>query len=253
MKDAFLTDWDDDIAKLNLSQGEKDGLQVFRNYQRAFEDSAEKEFSKKIDATKIDATRLNDVLRLIAKEDLRVLPVIVCAYCDDQLKEMFEKQIINDSLISKTSLFGPYGPLSNLFNRIQLTHAFELVSGEVMRDLDKVRSARNKLSHTWNTDSLKQFYTTGEITKIFPIENILQNRSDWFAGIKLEELSKSPDKVFRVRLIWLVMRITYETMFFYEAKKKNLNPVRTLYGKNAPKFLGNISANAIEITLEIIG
>ncbi len=52
-------DFDEDIARLDLGEFEKNGLQVYRNYQRSFEAHSAQLYSKEVDAETFDAADLN--------------------------------------------------------------------------------------------------------------------------------------------------------------------------------------------------
>ena len=135
--------WDKDIANLDMSEEEKNGLQVFRNYKRSFNDHAEKSFTEEIDGESFDVEHLERVLALIADEDARFLPVIACAYADNLLEAMFKAEMPDDVPGGKSALFGPYGPLSSLFNRLQLAFVFNMLSPDVVRDLIRTRRRGN--------------------------------------------------------------------------------------------------------------
>jgi hypothetical protein len=60
-----MSEWDDDISTMALTDIEKNGLQAYRNYQRAFEAHAERQFAKEIDAELFSASGLERVLELI--------------------------------------------------------------------------------------------------------------------------------------------------------------------------------------------
>ena len=79
-------DWDADIAATTLSDAEKNGLQIYRNYNKSFNDAREKQFSAGIDQTPLDLTSLREVLLLIAKDDIRFVPVIACAFADQEAR-----------------------------------------------------------------------------------------------------------------------------------------------------------------------
>jgi hypothetical protein len=97
---------------------------------------------------------------------VRFLPVIACAFADDVLKATF-KEVLPDRIPGrKASMFSGYGALSDLAKRIQLAHAFDVLSPDLMEELDRLRSARNAISHSWNIDSLKDFFTKGRLADI---------------------------------------------------------------------------------------
>ena len=241
--------WDEEIAALDLSDLEKNGLQVFRNYKRAFEAHAEKAFAKEIDAELFDTTPLERVLALIISEDARFLPVIACAYTDDLLKAMFKAELPDDIPGEASALFAPYGPLSSLFNRLQLAFVFNMLSPELVRDLDRIRQVRNELSHSWDISAFQDFFTKGAVTELFPVDMLLAERAK-----KLPEFSKAiePLKAFRVRLVWLTARLTYEAACYPRAKRQRLHPQSALFGPNGPKRLSRLSGLALEASKKVI-
>jgi hypothetical protein len=169
-KQAMGESWDDDIAALNLTDLEKNGLQVFRNYKRAFDAHAEKQFAAAIDAESFDTTPLEQVYTLIVNEDVRFLPVIACAYADDLLKGVFRSEVPNGIPGDASALFAPYGPFSSFFNRLQLAFVFDLISGDLIMDFDRLRKARNAISHSWNSSSFHDLHLTSGLQELYPVE-----------------------------------------------------------------------------------
>ena len=80
--------WDDDIAALDMSDVEKNGLQVYRNYTKKFAEEREQKFAAKIDENPPDISELSEVISLMLHEDIRFIPVIACAFADEELKRM---------------------------------------------------------------------------------------------------------------------------------------------------------------------
>jgi hypothetical protein len=48
----------------------------------------------------------------------------------------------------------------------------------MMEELDRLRSARNAISHSWNIDSLKDFFTKGRLADMHRMEEVLAERKD---------------------------------------------------------------------------
>ena len=124
--------WDADIANLDLTEGEKDGLQVYRNYSRSFTDAREKQFARGVDHAPTDTSQLEEVLSLIVSEDIRFVPVIACAFADDDLKLMFQRFLPDGVPGGKKSLLGRSGPISTLFQRIQFAFAFDMAHSDIL-------------------------------------------------------------------------------------------------------------------------
>ncbi len=109
---------------------------------------------------------------------MRFLPVIVCAFANDVLKATF-KEVLPDRIPGgKGSMLGAYGALSDLAKRIQLAYAFDIFSPDLMEELDRLRYARNAISHSWNIESLKGFFTKGRLADMHRMEEVLAERKD---------------------------------------------------------------------------
>jgi hypothetical protein len=114
-----------------------------------------------------------------------------------------------------------------------------------MVELDRIRSARNAISHSWNVDTLSDFFTEGRRADMHRMEELLTERKE----LK-EEFSGGfePLAAFRIRLVWIVGRLVYEAAAYNRAKKVRVRPTRTLYGKPTPKWLGDISKICLAAT-----
>ena len=147
--------FDPDIAAMNLSDTERNGMQVYRNYSKAFEEDRAKRFAESA-PTQPDAIRtLTEILQLIVREEPRTLPVIACAYADEQLKEMFKREIPADVPGGRNALLSGFGPLSRLSQRVQMAHAFGWMSKDILIELDHIRKIRNDISHKWDMNLLE--------------------------------------------------------------------------------------------------
>lgn len=228
---------DADIRNLNLSYGQKSGLQVFRNYKKSFEKYALERFREDLDRENLDLNDLEKVTNLLANEDVRFLPVIACGYSDDLLKQMFQKILPVDIPGGTGEMLNAYGPLSDLSKRIRLAFAFDELSRDLMADLDRVRSARNRIAHDWDVGVLENFHLRGRIADITPIETL------WFERHRTPDeppVTLSPHVSFRIRLIWIVGRVTYEVHAYHRAKKAQLDPYRALYEEKT-KWLSEVA------------
>jgi len=127
-------EWDSDIAGLALSDGEKNGLQVFRNYSEAFEKHRLQHFSAEINNLEQTVEDLRRVHELILTEDPRFLAVIVSAFIDEHLDAMFRREVPEQVPSGRANLFSGFGPLSRYSQRIQVAYAFGWVSRGIAPD-----------------------------------------------------------------------------------------------------------------------
>ena len=237
--------FDPDIARMNLSDGEKNGLQVYRNYSRAFEEHRTKQFAEAAHASPRALDDLSEVLKLISEEEPRTLPVIACAYADDQLKEMYRREVPAGVPGGRGELLSGFGPLARLSQKVQMAYAFGWLSEDLLVELDHLRKIRNDVSHKWNIQLLETKFAQLIEKRQQPIEEFLGD------GVRLPEKfheALQPIQKLRVRLFWLLGRITYESHFWVPALKEKLDPSKVLYGKYAPAMLSQVAAVCVEVT-----
>lgn len=242
-------DWDPDIAALKLTDVEKNGLQVHRNYSLAFEKHRNKDFAAEVDGAPFDLGQLGQIHELILEEDPRFLAIIVSAFVDEQLDQMFKREIPHDIPSGRATLFSGFGPLSRYAQRIQVAYAFDWLSRDLLVDADRLRKLRNDISHKWNIGDLTQRLSEFISTSMSPIEAHLDD------GTKLpKEFHKTLDKIsfFRVRLIWIVGRLYYECFLFPRALKERLKPESALYGPDHPQLLSKVAGLCVDTTNRVL-
>lgn len=238
---------DADIRTLNLTSNEKAGLQIYRNYKRSFEDYALSNFRHSIDMEPINLDELKKLLIALSNENVILLPIMACGYADDTLKDAFKKIIPGDIPGGAAEMINGYGPLSDFSKRIRLAYAFDVFSKDLMVDIDKIRSIRNRIAHDWDFINQKDFYIRGRIAELAPIEGYLLDDADFSSVIsKITD----PSDIFRVRLIWILGRLTYEASAYHRAKEARLSPHRALYGSRT-RWLADIAAACMDETRTI--
>lgn len=241
---------DPDIASMKLSEGEKWGLQVYRNYSRAFGEHRVKSFVEQASPFEAEVKLFEQVAALVVSEELRLVPVIASAYADDRLEEMFKREIPDGVPGGRNALMSGFGPLARFSQRIQLAFAFSWLSKDLLVEFDHIRKVRNDLSHKWDISLLERRMRELIEEKQAPFEELLGD------GVRLPEnfhSSMRPQERFRVRVIWMLGRLTYETRLWVPALKAGIAPGEALYGPNAPVMLRTIAAISIEFTKKIAG
>ncbi|MGF6560268.1 hypothetical protein [Erwinia aphidicola] len=234
---------------MNLSDGEKWGLQVYRNYSRSFGEHRVKNFVEQASLFEEDVQLFKKIAMMMVHEEVRNIPVIVAAYTDDRLKDMFKREIPVGVPGGRSALMSGFGPLARLSQRIQLAFAFGWLSKDLLVEFDDIRKIRNDLSHTWDIGSLEARIAELIDVKQSPIENFLDD------GVHLPEnfhaLLSSQDR-FRVRAIWLLGRLTYESRLWVPALKSGIVPEEALYGTYVPAMLSSIAAISVEYTQKVL-
>lgn len=239
---------DPDIVSMNLSDAEKWGLQVYRNYSRSFGEHRVKQFVEQASVFEEDIQLFEKIAMMMVTEEVRNIPVIVAAYADDKLKDMFKREIPLGVPGGRSALMSGFGPLARLSQRIQLAFAFGWLSKDLLVEFDHIRKIRNDLSHSWDIGSLEGKISELIHVKQSPIEEFLGD------GVHLPEdfhLLLPPLDRFRVRAIWLLGRLTYESRLWVPALKAGIVPEEALYGSYVPVMLSSIAAISVESTQRI--
>ena len=124
-----------------------------------------------------------------------------------------------------------------------------MLSPDLVRDLNRIRQSRNDLSHSWDISAFEGFYSKGTISEFYPIDMLLAKQPD-----RLSEFSKTiePLQAFRIRSVWPMARLTYETAYYSRAKQQRLNPQSALFGPNHPKWLSKVSSLAMKASKKVI-
>jgi DNA-binding MltR family transcriptional regulator len=241
--------WDTDIEEINISDLEKNGIQVYRNYASAIERWREKEFAKRHNETKNEFTSLCGVLDIICFDDKRIVPIVFSSFCDAALKDMFERHVPQGVPGGKSSLFGANGPLSTLSSRIRLAYAFDLINKDILVDIDRIRKIRNNIAHQWDWGVVNDYILTPHFNDMMKVEDVVCCEDKFLKNIDsdIDLLQK-----FRIRLVWLASRMAYESAYYADAKRERLDPSRALYGVNHPDALEVISGLAINYTHAIM-
>jgi hypothetical protein len=240
---------DPDIAVMKLSDEEKWGLQIYRNYSTKFGEYRAKLFIEQASSFGEDVELFRQVTTLVTSEKPAVIAVVASSYADDRLKEMFKRDIPEGIPGGRSALLSGFGPLARLSQRIQMAYAFGWLSKDLLVELDHLRKIRNDVSHKWDMTLLERLMNELIEEKQSPIEEQLGG------GHRLpEDFHKSlpPADRFRIRVVWILARLTYEARMWVPAMQAGVKPHEALYGATAPAMLQAISAISLAATREIV-
>lgn len=233
--------FDPDIAAMSLRYEEKSGLQLYRNYTKAFEAHAVLEFRKSLVDETLDLSNFKRLVGLLVAEDIRFVPVVVCGYADELIQSAFRSAIPENVPGGLKEMMSGYGPLSDLSKRIRMAFAFDVLSPDLMEGFDKIRKVRNRISHDWDIKAAADLINHPVLSGLYPIEADLSE-----AGVLPTDLGS--EAAFRVRVIWLAGRLTYEEAVYGRAKKARLDPGRALYEDGGTPWLREISRICMRAT-----
>lgn len=164
------------------------------------------------------------------------------------MKMMYQREIPLSVPGGRGEMLSGLGPLSGLAQRIQVAYAFSWLSEDVLEELNHLRKLRNDISHRWDVAVLKERLDALIHERQQPIEESLAD------GVRLpKDFHKALDPVkrFRVRILWVMGRLTYETRWWVPAVKAKLDPVKALYGSSKLSLLGKVADVCVEATKEV--
>lgn len=246
--DSMNNTLDSDIAAMKFNDGEKWGLQVYRNYSQALGEHRVSKFIEQASSFEAEVKLFEQVAALVLSEKARAVPVIAAAYVDERLEEMFKREIPDGVPGGRNALLSGFGPLARLSQRLQMAFAFGWLSKELVVEFDHIRKIRNDLSHQWDTSLLERKMNELIEKKQNPFEEQLGD------GVHLPPDFHKPMQTmdrFRVRVIWMLGRLTYEARLWVPALKAGIAPHQALYGPNAPVMLRAIAAISVKATKTI--
>ncbi len=241
-------EWDEDIAALAIDDFERNGLQVFRNYERAFTEGAIRRFVAQIDIEDETFEHACRVCDLLSSEEPLVLPMIACAFADDALKAMFKRVVPEAVPGGRAALFSGFGPLGSLSSRTKMAFAFDLVSRPVLLEVERLRAVRNRVAHGWDHAKLGDLFGSSPLKDLHAIERDMIG--SWFPEPRIDALDAVAR--FRIRAVWIAARLAYETMYWARAKEARLDPGAALYGPDRPKALAALATLARHVTEQIV-
>ena len=129
-----------------------------------------------------------------------------------------------------------------------MAFAFGWLSKDLLIEFDHIRKIRNDLSHKWDVELLGRKLNEFIEEKQTPFEAQLGD------GVRLPmnfHQSMCAVDRFRVRVVWMLGRLTYETRLWVPAVKAGIEPEEALYGPNAPVMLRAIAEISVNATKEI--
>ena len=248
--DLSAARWQESIANnAKLSDFQKDRVQNFVDFQLKADELSRDRFKKEIDSLPFTTSELEKVTNFLAVEDLRLIPLVACAFLDDTLTEMFKNYIPTSVPGGKKNILRYNGPIGNLSSRINIAYIFKMADLELLKDIDRLRTMRNRFAHNWSADLLDEFFSGRTTIDFTPIESFMAERKELYAlsaNLSLEE-------VFRFRVIWIVVRAAYEAPLIWIAREKRsiTDPFEALYGKKHPRRLGIMANIALTSCLTV--
>lgn len=222
--------WDLDIAAMNLTYVEKNGLQIYRNYQNSFQLFKIGEFRKSMEVSDDNVQNLETILDLLASDDLRICVIALCAFAEEMLSEAIQSASEHLSAKERKQIFSPLGPLSSLSSKILLCKLFSVLSDQILDNVEKLRLTRNKIAHGYGGGLLE--IEINEIVQgaVFDAKNIIEKF--------INEVGERHSA--RLLMMLVACRLMYEKLFWYKCKMAAIDSAEVLYNHPATDALSFI-------------
>lgn len=140
-----MAKWDEDIAAMDLSDVEKNGLQVFRNYNKAFERKRVEQARERAKAIIYDVPRLRGDIEAMIGARCEIALLAACSIADDLLRDMFLR--LEKPGLNVKDMVAPLGPLSDLNRRLKVAALADLIDSDDFEFFDRLRKFRNQVAH----------------------------------------------------------------------------------------------------------
>lgn len=229
-------EWDPDITVMQLSDIEKNGLQVYRNYQKAFHKHASEKVVEHLDSLPFDEDEYRAVIFEIVRCHDALVAIVATSYADKLLEQMYKTELPADVPGGKKSLLGAYGPFDSFAKRLRLAYCFGWVDSSAASDIDLVREIRNRFAHDWRLKSLDDPVVKALVDKMSAADDFLFGKP---AVAKLGYAER-----FRVRTLMALGIFTASTFIYPKAHKAGLQPA-VLMLQDQPKVFRAISKHSI--------
>lgn len=220
--------WDDDIQALSLSDLEKNGLQVFRNYTNAFEGHAAKELVAAADKIPFNLDQLSDDLAEIALAEPIIAVLQAAAVADELLKEMFQRE--GRKNLKPEPLLGPLGPLGDFNRRLKIAALAGFIDDDDLIFFDELRQMRNRVAHSRRARAP----TRDQIRRIVDATPQWLDAFESERGVKVESAWRYSDAIFKAALIMHLAKLAWGSVLTPLARKAGL-PVTKMM-KLSPLF-----------------
>ena len=228
-------EWDSDIAAMRLSDIEKNGLQVYRNYQNAFQKRASEKVVEHLDGLPFDEAEYSAVISEISSCHDALVAIVATSYADKRLEQMYASELPPDVPGGKKALLGPYGPFDSFAKRLRLAYCFGWIDPSAASDIDLIRDIRNRFAHDWKLKSLDDPALKTLIDKMSGVDDFLFGKP----AVPLSYAER-----FRVKTIMALGIFTASTFIYPKAHKAGLTPAALML-RDRPKVFRTISKHSI--------
>ncbi|HRD47290.1 MAG TPA: hypothetical protein PLF78_12490 [Caulobacter sp.] len=243
LQPSRATHWDDDIGSLSLSDVEKNGLQVFRNYTNAFQKQAAKDVAAAAGEVLFDTDQLSDDLAEIALSEPIIAVLQAAAVADELLKDMFQRE--GRKNLKPEPLLGPLGPLGDFNKRLKIAALAGFIDDNDLTFFDELRQVRNRIAHSRRARAP----TKEQVRRIIDATPCWLDAFERERGVKIEGPLRYSEAIFKAAIVMHLAKLAWGSVLTPLARKANL-PVTALI--NQSPLFADISRLGVTTALALI-
>ncbi len=224
-----MQDWDPDIAELDLDDFEKNGLQQYRNYTRAFQRKRAERIGEDADLVEFDLATFETDLEAIASSGASGAVLSGIAIADDLLLDMFKRE--KRERLQVDSLLGPLGPLGDFNKRLKVAALVSLIDADDLVFFDELRKIRNGIAHSRRPHSPSSAQ----------IEQLIEAAPHWLEAFETDEslVVENPERhteaILKASIVMHLSKLAWRSILGPLAQEAQV-PISMLLEKPPPIF-----------------
>lgn len=195
---------DHDIEALDLSEIEKSGLQVYRNYTKAFQKKRAEHVAEEAARLEFNFPRFEAHLDEIMRASLEHAVLAAVAMADELLGEMYRRE--RRERLKVSDMLGPLGPLGDFNKRLKVAALAGLIDEDDLTFFDELRKVRNRIAHS----TAPQAPTGQQVKAVIDsapgwIEVMLENK-------RVREVDRTSDRALKAAIIVHLTKLAWGTL-----------------------------------------
>lgn len=216
---------DPDIEALNLDEAEIWGLQLHRNYTKAFQRRRAEKIGTEASSLKFDFDGFEAHVDAIIHAGIEHAILAGVAVADHLLVEMFQRE--RRERLKVADLLGPLGPLGDFNKRLKVAALADLIDEDDLTFFDDLRKLRNRIAHSPNPSP-----PNGQ-----QVKSVINSAPEWLdtmiEGYQLPDVDRTSERTLKAAIILHLAKLAWGTLLRPLARRADV-PLMVLLEKPRP-------------------
>lgn len=213
---------DADIEALDLDEAEKWGLQLHRNYTKAFQRRRAEKIGEEASNLKFDFDGFEAYIDAIIPASLEHAILAAVAVADQLLVEMFQRE--RRERLKVADLLGPLGPLGDFNKRLKVAALADLIDEDDLTFFDELRKLRNRIAHSPHPSP-----PTGQ-----QVKSVINSAPEWLDTMieeyQLPDVDRTSERTLKAAIILHLAKLAWGTLLRPLARRADV-PLMVLLEK----------------------